>query len=154
MPNRAAILTSKFQDSIALPFEQVLPEAVIQQVLEEQGVSYRGYAVHADCGGVGMDVASPRLGQKFKQCRQPSHCLGAPQPESRFPTPIPEAIAKLAFLLPLSVLKPLFKRTAETLLFGGEAGATVVRAAVVLAYDGTGRDDERYPRQPKALSAT
>jgi hypothetical protein len=31
----------KFQDSIALPFEQVLPEAVIQQVLEEQGVSYR-----------------------------------------------------------------------------------------------------------------
>ena len=41
MPNRAAILKQKFQDTIALPFEQVLPEAVMQQVLEEQGVSYR-----------------------------------------------------------------------------------------------------------------
>ena len=41
MPNRAAILKQKFQDSIALPFEQVLPEAAIQKVLEEQGVSYR-----------------------------------------------------------------------------------------------------------------
>ena len=41
MPNRAAIIKQKFQDSLALPFEQVLPSAVIQQVLEEQGVSYR-----------------------------------------------------------------------------------------------------------------
>lgn len=61
MPNRAAIIKQKFQDSLALPFEQVLPSAVMQQVLEEQGVSYRGYAVHAHRGGVGMDVASPRL---------------------------------------------------------------------------------------------
>ena len=41
MPNRAAILKQKFQNSLALPFEQVLPSAVIQQVLKEQGVSYR-----------------------------------------------------------------------------------------------------------------
>ena len=41
MPNRADILKQKFQDSLALPFEQVLSEAVIQKVLEEQGVSYR-----------------------------------------------------------------------------------------------------------------
>ena len=41
MPNRAAIIKQKFQDSLALPFEQVLPSAVMQQVLEEQGVSYR-----------------------------------------------------------------------------------------------------------------
>ncbi len=41
MPNRADILKQKFQDSLALPFEQVLPEAVIQKVLKEQGVSYR-----------------------------------------------------------------------------------------------------------------
>jgi len=33
--------SSKFQDSLALPFEQVLPERVIQTVLEEQGVNYR-----------------------------------------------------------------------------------------------------------------
>ena len=41
MPNRAEILKQKFHDSLALPFEQVLSEAVIQTVLEEQGVSYR-----------------------------------------------------------------------------------------------------------------
>lgn len=62
MPNRAEILQQKFHDSLALPFEQVLSEAVIQTVLEEQGVSYRGYAVHADCSGVGMDIPSPRCG--------------------------------------------------------------------------------------------
>lgn len=41
MPNRAEILKQKFQNSLALPFEQVLPEAVIQKVLEEQGIRYR-----------------------------------------------------------------------------------------------------------------
>ena len=41
MPNRAEILKQKFHDSLALPFEQVLSEAVIQTVLEEKGVSYR-----------------------------------------------------------------------------------------------------------------
>jgi exonuclease V gamma subunit len=41
MASRAAILKQKFQNSVALPFEQVLPEAVMQKVLEEQGVSYR-----------------------------------------------------------------------------------------------------------------
>jgi hypothetical protein len=41
MPNRAEILKQKFQDSLALPFEQVLPEAVLQQILEQEGVAYR-----------------------------------------------------------------------------------------------------------------
>lgn len=41
MPNRAAILKQKFQDSLGLPFEQVLSEAVLQNELEAQGVSYR-----------------------------------------------------------------------------------------------------------------
>ncbi len=31
----------KYQNSVALPFEQVLPEAVIQKVFQEQGVGYR-----------------------------------------------------------------------------------------------------------------
>jgi hypothetical protein len=41
MPNRAAILKQKFQDSLGLPFEQVLSEAVLQNELQAQGVSYR-----------------------------------------------------------------------------------------------------------------
>ena len=41
MPNRAEILKQQFQNSLALPFEQVLSAEVIQTVLEEQGMSYR-----------------------------------------------------------------------------------------------------------------
>ena len=41
MTNRAEILKQNFQNSIALPFEEILPEAVIQEVLEEQGIQYR-----------------------------------------------------------------------------------------------------------------
>jgi hypothetical protein len=41
MPNRAEILKQKFQNSVALPFEQVLTEAMIQQVLEQEQLSYR-----------------------------------------------------------------------------------------------------------------
>ena len=41
MPNRAAIIKQKFQDSLALPFEQVLSEAILENELETQGVSYR-----------------------------------------------------------------------------------------------------------------
>jgi hypothetical protein len=41
MTNRATILKEKFQNSVALPFEQVLPEVVLQKLLEEQGVKYR-----------------------------------------------------------------------------------------------------------------
>jgi len=40
MPNRATILKQTLQNSVALPFEQVLPEVVLQKLLEEQGVQY------------------------------------------------------------------------------------------------------------------
>jgi len=42
MPNRAEILKQKFQNSLALPFEQVLTQEVIQQILEqEQAIAKR-----------------------------------------------------------------------------------------------------------------
>lgn len=41
MANRAEILKQKFQNSLALPFAHVLPETVIQQVFQEQGIEYR-----------------------------------------------------------------------------------------------------------------
>ena len=41
MANRAEILKQTFQNSLALTFEQVLPESAIQKVLQEQDVSYR-----------------------------------------------------------------------------------------------------------------
>jgi len=39
MPNRAEILKQKFQNSLALPFEQV--NSGSQQILEQEQVSYR-----------------------------------------------------------------------------------------------------------------
>ncbi len=41
MASRSEILKQKFQTSVALPVEQVLPEEVIQTVLDEQGIKYR-----------------------------------------------------------------------------------------------------------------
>ena len=41
MANRAEILKRKLQSSVALPVDHVLSEAVMQRVLEEQGVKYR-----------------------------------------------------------------------------------------------------------------
>ena len=41
MPNRAEILKQKFQNSLTLPFEQMLTEAMLQQVLEQEQISYR-----------------------------------------------------------------------------------------------------------------
>lgn len=41
MPNRAYILKHKLQNCAALPFEQVLNEAMSEQVLQQQQVSYR-----------------------------------------------------------------------------------------------------------------
>jgi len=44
---------AKFQDSLTLPFEQVLPEAVIQKI-KEQG--YHRDTLYTDCDLMGMDV--------------------------------------------------------------------------------------------------
>jgi len=41
MSNRAEILKQRYQQSVGLPFAQVLSESEITKVLEEQGVSYR-----------------------------------------------------------------------------------------------------------------
>lgn len=41
MPNRAELLKQNFQNSVALPFDPVLSEVVMQKVLDEQGVRYR-----------------------------------------------------------------------------------------------------------------
>jgi hypothetical protein len=41
MPNRAAILKQKFQNSVELPFATVLPASLLEQLLDEQGIAYR-----------------------------------------------------------------------------------------------------------------
>jgi len=73
MPNRAEILKQKFQNSLALPFEQVLTQEV-KQILEQEQVSYR-QTIYTYRDAVGMDVASARPGQKLKPHRRTSDCL-------------------------------------------------------------------------------
>ncbi|NJN32844.1 MAG: IS4 family transposase, partial [Synechococcales cyanobacterium RM1_1_8] len=41
MSNRAEILKQRYRNSVGLPFERVLSESEIAQVLAEEGVSYR-----------------------------------------------------------------------------------------------------------------
>ncbi|MEM9265678.1 MAG: hypothetical protein AAGA46_09150 [Cyanobacteria bacterium P01_F01_bin.13] len=60
MPNRTEILKQKYQDSLGLPFAQVLNEHEIQQVLDDQNVSYRRVPVYADSSVVGLDISDYR----------------------------------------------------------------------------------------------
>jgi len=73
MPNRAEILKQKFQNSLALPFEQVLTQEVIQPGTRAGELSPNDLYPYRDA--VGMDVASARPGQKLKPHRRTSDCL-------------------------------------------------------------------------------
>jgi Insertion element 4 transposase N-terminal len=41
MTNRAEILKQKFKNSVGLPFQELLGQNFIEQILKEQGVNYR-----------------------------------------------------------------------------------------------------------------
>jgi len=106
MPNRAEILKQKFQNSLALPFEQVLTQEVIQQILEQ--VSYR-QTIYTPS----LDVASARPGQSL------SHTVArviAWLSESGAVVPSSDtgAYSKARKRLPLSVIQRL-AQTAQTL---------------------------------------
>jgi len=114
MPNRAAILKQKFQDSIALPFEQVLPEAVIQQVLVEQGVSYRQtlYTPIVVVWAWMSQVLDSDKSLSNALCRVIAWLAAAGE---EIPSADTGGYSKARLRLPLSVLKSLFKRTAKAL---------------------------------------
>ena len=56
MPNRAEILKQNFQNSLALPFEQVLTAEVIQQILEQELRVLPPNDLHPYRDAVGVDV--------------------------------------------------------------------------------------------------
>ncbi len=101
MANRATILKQKFQNSIALPFEQVLPEAMMQKVLEEQGVHYRQTLYTP------LVVLWAWLSQVLDADKSLSNTV------NRVIAWI--GAAKARKRLPLAVLKPLLKQTAAAL---------------------------------------
>jgi hypothetical protein len=114
MTNRAEILKQKFQHSIALPFEQVLPEAVVQQVLQDQGVKYREMLYTP------MVVLWTWLSQVLDSDKSLSHAvkrviawIAAAQAD--VPSADTGAYSKARKRLPLGVLKPLLRQTATEL---------------------------------------
>lgn len=114
MANRATILKQKFQNSIALPFEQVLPEVVIQQVLQEQGVQYRQTLYTP------IVVLWAWLSQVLDADKSLSNAVKRvitwmAEAGKVVPSADTGAYSKARKRLPLTVLKPLFRRTAIAL---------------------------------------
>ena len=114
MTNRAYILKQTFQNSIALPFEQVLPEAMLQKVLEEQGVHYRQtlytplVVLWAWLSQV-LD-ADKSLSNAVKRVIAWLAAVGEAVPSADT-----GAYSKARKRLPLVVLKPLLEKTAVAL---------------------------------------
>jgi len=114
MPNRAAILKQKFQDSLALPFEQALPEAVMQKVLREHGVSYRQTLYTP------IVVVWAWMSQVLDSDKSLSNAVSRviawlSSAGEVVPSADTGAYSKARKRLPLAVFNPLFKRTVEAL---------------------------------------
>jgi len=114
MANRATILKQNYQNSIALPFEAVLPEAVIEKVLQEQGVHYRQTLYTP------IVVIWAWLSQVLDADKSLSHAVKrviawiAVAGEA-MPSGDTGAYSKARKRLPLAVLKPLLQQTATAL---------------------------------------
>lgn len=114
MANRAAILKQKFQHSVALPFEPVLPEAMIQRLLQAQGIKYRQTLYTP------IVVLWAWLSQVLDEDKSLSNAVKrviawlAAAGEA-VPSADTGAYSKARRRLPLAVLKPLLQRTAVAL---------------------------------------
>ena len=114
MSNRAEILKQQYQQSVGLPFTQVLSESEIAQVLEEQGVSYRQELYTP------MVVLWAWISQVLDEDKSLSNAVtrittwltaaGEDRPSSDT-----GGYSKARKRLPLSVLPPLLKHSAEAL---------------------------------------
>ncbi|HEY9664603.1 MAG TPA: IS4 family transposase, partial [Allocoleopsis sp.] len=114
MTNRAEILKQKFQNSIGLPFEQVLPEAVLQQVLQEQGVQYRQVLYTP------IVVLWAWLSQVLDVDKSLSNAVKRViawmvEAKEEVPSADTGGYSKARKRLPLAVLKPLLKQSATAL---------------------------------------
>jgi hypothetical protein len=114
MANRAEILKQKFQTSVALPFEQVLPEDMIEQILDEQGIRYR-QTLYTPIVVVWAWVCQVLDGDKSlsNAVNQVMAWIAA----AREPVPSADtgAYSKARKRLPLAVFKSLLSRTAIAL---------------------------------------
>lgn len=114
MTPRAEILKQKFQNSVALPFEPVLPETVMQQVLCEQEVKYRQTLYTP------MVVVWAWLSQVLDADKSLSNAVKRvitwlATTGEKLPSSDTGGYSKARQRLPLAVLQSLFRRSADTL---------------------------------------
>ncbi len=114
MANRAKILKQKFQTSIGLPFEPVLPEAMVQQLLQEQGVKSRQVLYTP------IVVLWSWLSQVLDADKSLSNAVNRviawmAEAKEEVPSADTGAYSKARKRFPVAVLKPLLRRTATAL---------------------------------------
>ena len=114
MANRAAILKQKFQDSIGLPFERVLPEAVLQTVLEQQGVNYR-QTLYTPVVMVWAWMSQVLDGDKSLSSAVSRVIAWLTAAGVTIPSADTGAYSKARKRLPLAVLEHLLRRSAQAL---------------------------------------
>jgi Transposase DDE domain/Insertion element 4 transposase N-terminal len=135
MANRADILKQKFQNSVALPFEQVLPETVMQQVLCEQEVKYRQRLYTP------MVVVWAWLSQVLDADKSLSNAVKRviawlAAAGEKLPSADTGGYSKARQRLPLAVLQSLLRRSADALM-GEVKPEQQWCGRRVKAYDGT-----------------
>ncbi|MGC8712272.1 MAG: hypothetical protein ACP5RH_07745 [Leptodesmis sp.] len=114
MTNRAESLKQKFQASMGLPFERVLPEPVVQQVLQAQEVKYRETLYTP------IVVLWAWLSQVLDTDNSLSHAVKRviawiTTPQEDVPSADTGGYSKTRKRLPLGVRKPLLRRSASEL---------------------------------------
>ena len=125
MANRAEILKQKYQNSVGLPFAEVLPESEITQLLNEQGVTYRQVLYTP------MVVVWAWISQVLDEDSSLSNAVkrvitwlvvAGEEPASEDTG----AYSKARKRLPVSIFAPLLKRTAAALARRGRALSIMV----------------------------
>jgi len=114
MANRAEILKQKFQTSVALPIEPVLPEAVIEQILDEQGVKYR-QTLYTPIVVLWAWIAQVLDGDKSLSNAVNRVMAWVSAARETIPSADTGGYSKARKRLPLAVLKSLLSRTAVAL---------------------------------------
>ena len=157
MPNRAEVLKEKYQNSIGLPFSEVLSEAEIQAVLDTQGVTYRQVLYTP------MVVLWSWLSQVLDADGSLSHAVKRVTTWMRVaglsvPSANTGAYSKARKRLPEAIFPPLLKRVATALQ--GQVSSTqrwcgrVVKAfdATTVLMSDTAANQQKYPQHSNQKS--
>lgn len=70
MPNRGSILKEQFLQSVASPWEKLLPDALVQELLAKEKITYYLHHLHTRSHVVGDGIPGTRSRQKFESSRE------------------------------------------------------------------------------------